>query len=278
MFKGRNLIIATKHQKERVIAPVLEEELGVKCFITANFDTDELGTFTGEVERKDDPIATARKKCQIAMESANCDLAVASEGSFGPHPSIYFVPADDEFLILIDKKNGLEILVREISTETNFDGSEIKTEKELKVFADKVKFPSHALIAKNAQKDFTEIKKDITSWKRLNEVYTHFIKKYGSIYLETDMRAMYNPTRMKVIEKASIKLAKKINSNCPKCNTPGFGITDVKQGLPCEICNYPTRSVLSYIYTCIKCTYTKEDIHPNNKNVEDPMYCDVCNP
>ena len=61
------------------------------------------------------------------MELANCDLAVASEGSFGPHPTIYFVHADDEFLLFIDKKNDLEIIVRELSTVTNFNGSEIKT-------------------------------------------------------------------------------------------------------------------------------------------------------
>ncbi len=89
---------------------------------------------------------------------------------------------------------------------------------------------------------------------------------------------MNNPTRMKVIERASIKLAEKVNSICPECNTPGFGITDVKPGLPCELCNYPTRSTLSYIYTCIKCTHTKEDNYPNKKYVEDPMCCDNCNP
>ena len=33
MFKGRNLLIATKHEKEKVIAPILEKELGVKCFV-----------------------------------------------------------------------------------------------------------------------------------------------------------------------------------------------------------------------------------------------------
>ena len=63
MFKGRKLLIATKHEKQKVIAPILETELGVKCFIVDNFDTDELGTFSGEIERKDDAITTARKKC-----------------------------------------------------------------------------------------------------------------------------------------------------------------------------------------------------------------------
>lgn len=46
MFKGRNLLIATKHEKEKVIAPILDKELGVNCFVVTNLDTDEFGTFT----------------------------------------------------------------------------------------------------------------------------------------------------------------------------------------------------------------------------------------
>ena len=113
MFHVRNIIIATKHEKETVIAPILEKELGVKCHVSSEFDTDELGTFTGEIERKGDPISTARSKCHRAMDLMDCDLAIASEGSFGSHPTIFFAPADDEFLLLIDKKNNIEISVRE---------------------------------------------------------------------------------------------------------------------------------------------------------------------
>jgi hypothetical protein len=127
-----------------------------------------LGTFTGEVERKDDPITTARNKCLMAMQLNNCDLAVASEGSFGSHPSIFFVHADDEMLLFIDKKNGLEIIVRELSTDTNFSGEEIKTEKQLADFAKQAKFPSHALIIRKAKDDFTEIVKGITDWETLS--------------------------------------------------------------------------------------------------------------
>jgi hypothetical protein len=278
MFKGRNLIIATKHKKEKVIAPVLEKELGVKCFVDPDLDTDELGTFTGEIERKDDPVTTARKKCYMAMELTNCDLAIASEGSFGPHPTIYFVPADDEFLIFIDKKNDLEIIARELSTETNFNGREINSEKELNEFCSNANFPSHGLILRKSKDDFNDIVKGITHAAHLKKTFYNLINNYGTAYIETDMRAMYNPTRMNVIKKATIKLAAKINSYCPTCNTPGFGITDVKSGLPCELCNFPTRSALSYIYTCQKCTYTKEEKYPKGKYFESPSYCDICNP
>lgn len=278
MFKGRQLLIATKHEKEKVIAPILAEALGVKCFVTPNFDTDALGTFTGEIERKDDPVTTARKKCLMAMEAANCDLAVASEGSFGPHPTLFFVPADDEFLFFMDKKNGLEIMVRELSTETNFNASEIYTEIELTAFAVKANFPSHGLILRKSKDDYEKTVKGITNEDQLNKTFHEFIAHCGTAYVETDMRAMYNPTRMKVIARATHKLAEKINTLCPVCKTPGFGITNAQKGLPCEACHLPTQSTLAHIYSCAKCTHTEAKRFPHGKQIENPMYCDNCNP
>ena len=278
MFKGRKLLIATKHQKEKVIAPLLQKELGVECIVPDNFDTDVLGTFTGEVERKDDPITTARNKCLLAMELYNCDLGIASEGSFGPHPSFSFVHADDEMLLFIDKKNDLEIIARELSTDTNFNGEEIKTEKQLKDFARRTKFPTHGLIVRKAKENFTEMIKGITTWEQLSTTFNQFLEKYRVVYVETDMRAMYNPSRMLVIEKATQKLIDKIKSCCPQCNTPGFGITEARSGLPCNLCGSPTRSTLSYIYNCNKCSFTKEEMYPHKKFNEEPAYCDYCNP
>jgi hypothetical protein len=278
MFKGRKLIIATKHKKESVIAPILEKELGVICFTDETFDTDTLGTFTGEVERKLDPISTARQKCLLAMEQNNCDLGVASEGSFGAHPSIFFVSADDEFLILIDKKNDLEIIARELSTETNFNGKAIENEQDLLDFANSAAFPSHGLILRKSKTDNEGIIKGITTLQNLKDVFDLLHKKFKRVYVETDMRAMYNPSRMNVIEKAAKKLVEKARAHCPQCNTPGFGITDAKKGLPCDLCGSPTKTTLSYIYGCQKCDFTKEEMHPHKKTTEDPMYCDYCNP
>jgi hypothetical protein len=278
MFKGRSLIIATKHEKEKIIGPLLENSIGVISFVDPNFDTDMLGTFSGEVERELDPIATARKKCLLAMELSNCDLGIASEGSFGPHPSLFFVSADDEFLIFIDKKNNLEIIVRELSTETNFNGSKIKNEKELLDFANLVKFPSHALILRKSKTDTTNIFKGITNLEDLKKSFHLMFDEFKSVYAETDMRAMHNPSRMAVIKNATKKLLDKINACCPQCNIPGFGITSAKKGLACSLCMAPTKSTLSFIYNCKKCDFKREEMYPNKKTTEDPMYCDYCNP
>lgn len=277
-FENRKLVIATKHGKESVLVPILENALAVHCFVPSDLDTDQWGTFSGEVERHEDVLNTLRKKCLLAMKENDCDLAIASEGSFGAHPSVFFAAADDEVLMLMDAKNDLEIVAREISTDTNFDGSYVRNENELKAFAQKAGFPSHGLILKSSENNFSKVIKGITKENKLLEGYYEIMTEFGKVYVETDMRALYNPTRMKVIEKAALKLVDFALSRCPQCQTPGFAITEAKEGLPCEWCNAPTRSTLSFVYTCKKCHFTSEEKYPHQKTKEDPMYCDFCNP
>ncbi len=277
LFRGRKVVIATKHEKEKVIAPLLEE-LGMECIVDPTLDTDTLGTFSGEVNRKSDPITTARNKCELAMALTGCDLAIASEGSFGPHPAVFFAYADEEYLVFIDKKNGLEIVEKEVSLNTNFNGAYFSNLEELRDFARKANFPSHGLIMRKNQDSPVDVVKGIVSWEALEETFNRFYEEVGKAFVETDMRAMYNPMRMKVIELATQKLIKKINSLCPNCETPGFGVTEVKTGLPCKQCLYPTKSTLSWVYQCKKCTHVVEHKYPHKKISEEPTYCDFCNP
>lgn len=278
MFENRKLVIATQHEKEKVIAPVLEKYLGVQCIVTELLDTDMLGTFSGEINRVDDALTTARKKCLMGMQQMNCDLGVASEGSFGMHPSAFFIPANQELLILIDRKNNLEIAAHILSTDTNFSGEEILDLKAMLAFAEKVKFPSHALIIKDKKDAFQFLIKGINTQTQLEHAFHDCMKQYGKVFAETDMRAMFNPLRMKVIEQAAHKLIELINSRCPECKTPGYSITKHNTGLPCKICLNPTRGILSSEYICAKCNHISVVEFPNNKDYEDPMHCDLCNP
>jgi len=278
VFSGRKLVIATMHGKEASIAPIISEAIGVECFVPNNFDTDQFGTFSGEIERKTSPLETARLKCLKAMEQTKCDMAIASEGSFGQHPELFFTAANEEFLLFLDKKNDLEIIARELSTLTNYRAQQVTDEKELRAFSQAVGFPDHGIILKKSQTDFSETVKGITDANTLNQVFSHLISSYGCAYIETDMRALYNPTRMHVIQLATHQLVKKIKSICPNCNTPGFGITSAKQGLLCRQCSFPTRSTLSFVSCCQKCGFEEEEKYPHGKQKEDPMYCDFCNP
>ncbi|RTZ03901.1 hypothetical protein EKL98_10455 [Flavobacterium bomense] len=278
MFEGRQLLIATKHHKEKVIAPIFEKGLGVHCFVPESYDSDIFGTFSGEVERKNTAVETVRAKCLAAMEEFDCDLAIASEGSFGSHPSIFFAQADDEFLIFIDKKNDLEIIARELSLETNFYGENISSKEMLLDFANKIQFPAHAIILRSKPDDLTTLVKGITTKGELEDTFQHLVNKYGSVYAETDMRALYNPTRMGVIKVAAQKLLETIKTECPSCKAPGYCVIDAKQGLPCSWCSAPTRSTLSFIYSCKKCCFSSEKMYPHQKITEEPGFCDSCNP
>ena len=240
IFKNRKLLIATKHEKEKVIAPILSKELTVESFVPNDFDTDIFWTFSGEIEWESDPITTVRQKCLMAMEKYNSDLGIASEGSFGAHPTVYFATVDDEILIFIDKKNNLEFIVQEISTSTNFNGKTIHNERDLLEFANKVNFPSHGLILRKSKDTSQDIQKGITNKEALLNAYHQLIARHGTVYAETDMRAMYNPMRMAVIEIAAKKLVDKIKSSCTSCKTLGFDVTDYKDGFECSLCSMPT--------------------------------------
>lgn len=278
IFNNRKLVIATMHGKEKVLGPLLKNTLGVEIILADEINTDQWGTFSGEINRPDDPLATARLKCAKAAAITGATLALASEGSFGAHPIIGFVPADEEILVLIDYENEIEIKAKELSTATNFAGKQIDSFEAAKAFAQEALFPSHALILRNAKDETVEIVKGINDWNVLEKQVTEFLVKYPKVYLETDMRAMYNPSRMKVIEQACIKLIEKTKQLCSNCNLPGFDVVEVIPGLPCDLCGCPTKSTLAYVYECQQCKHQEAKKFPLGKKAEDPMYCDRCNP
>jgi hypothetical protein len=246
--------------------------------IADGLNTDLLGTFSGEVARIADPLTTARKKCELAMELTGCDLALASEGSFGPHPAAFFLPANEEWLLLVDRKNGLEIYARHLSTATNFAGQAFSNLEELDAFASKVGFPSHGLILRKSKDEFTGMQKGITDPAQLQAAAIKLLETQLSGFVETDMRAMFNPSRMQVIGETAQLLVQKLNSFCPSCQLPGFAVTAAEPGLPCSLCGTPSSAALAHLLVCRRCRHQEKVFFPQGKKTEDPQYCQVCNP
>ncbi|BAZ16040.1 hypothetical protein NIES4071_79130 [Calothrix sp. NIES-4071] len=280
LFTNRVAVLATMHQKQQVMAPILEE-LGLKVIVPANFNTDIFGTFTREVKRPGTQIEAARIKAQKVLEITGETIAVASEGSFAPHPSLPYISSNREIVIFIDKENDLEIIGEEFSIDTNHSYQIINSVDEAYEFASKVGFPEHGLIVMfDEPKNSSEVFKGITTLDQLTEA-VNFVLSHsttGKAHIETDMRAMYNPTRMKNIEKATRNLISKINSCCQRCSAPGFEITQRIQGLPCELCYAPTLLIKSVIYQCKKCEYKEEKLYPDGAEFADPGQCMYCNP
>ncbi len=277
-WHGQRIVVASSHNKDQVIAPLFLEQLGIQCEVLQSFNSDQFGTFSGEVERRGNSLETARLKCEKALEDSAFQLAIASEGSFGPHPHIGFVPVDEELIFFLDRKNKIEASFREISLKTNYGLTETKSWDDVRAFAEKSLFPSHALIVSSFDSGEPVFVKGIQSWDILRTTFDDLNNHGSAVKIQTDMRAMFNPTRMHVIEAAVLGLVNQLKTCCDECGYPNFHIKEVKRGLPCSWCGFPTQSVLSYVFRCESCDYTKENLFPKGKRVEDAMYCDCCNP
>ncbi|BAY46533.1 hypothetical protein SAMD00079811_41450 [Scytonema sp. HK-05] len=282
LFVNRVAVLATMHHKEKVIAPIIEQELGIKVIVPQDFDTDRFGTFTREVKRTGNQIEAARLKAEKALDATGETLALASEGTFAPHPISPFIPCNREVVLLLDKTNELEIVGQELSIETNFSHRIVESLQEAQDFADTVGFPEHALVVmlSSSPKSQDEIIKGIKTTEELVEAIEFALNSSedGKVYIETDMRALYNPTRMKNIAKATHDLVRKLNNACPNCSCPGFELVQRKKGLLCAYCNLPTELTLTAIYRCQKCGFSEEVFFPDGLQNADPSQCMYCNP
>ena len=278
MFSDRLLFIASNHHKEWVIQPLLERELKLKCFTIPVLDTDQFGTFSGEIERALSPFDALKAKCNLGNKLTGCDLVLATEGSFGMHPDLPFCSAHDELMLLMDFKNNRTFSARILTTETNFQGKKILNADELIQFCDSIDFPKHAIILRDDEQSMLFLKKGINDWDELAKAFNDCLQKHGKVFVETDMRAMHNPTRMKQIELLTQKLITKLKVLCPSCEAPGYGVYSTLPGLTCQICETPTSSVLKHVLRCESCLFQEEKYFPNGRETEDPTFCPACNP
>ncbi|MHB1395043.1 MAG: DUF6671 family protein [Clostridia bacterium] len=278
IYYDRKIVLLTKHSKEEVIKPILELETGCELITESRFDTDKLGTFSRDIKRPKSQLDTARLKIKKGMKLTNADIGIASEGSFGSHP-IAPIPWNVELVLLYDKKEKFEIYGVHESSDTNFNHKKAKNYEEVLLFAEKIGFPEHYLILRPDHENSNKIIKDVNSYEKLREAYFKCseLSKMGDVFVETDMRAHANPTRMKNIQKATENLVSKLLSLCPNCDSPGFIVTEVVRGLPCELCGLASEMVLKYIYICYKCKHKKVEYFPNG-HTTPAQYCNYCNP
>lgn len=278
-FADRHAVIATRHRKELAIAPILETGLGLRITVPLDFDSDLFGTFTRDIDRPANQIQTAKLKAKSAMELMHIDLAIASEGSFFSHPFLG-IPYNREVVLLSDRRYDFTVYGEFLSTDTNFAHQQISSYEEAYQFALRVGFPDHAIVlmpdAHTSAK--VAIHKGITSEAQLRLSVNELLKRSPQIHIETDMRALYNPTRMGNIGKATQDLVRKLQQLCPHCNFVNFDVVENPQGLPCELCRLPTQITRSHIYRCDRCQFQQEVLFPNGKLTADPMYCSYCNP
>jgi hypothetical protein len=281
-YSGCCAILTTKHAKSIGIAPPLWERLGMSV-LEYPLDTDLLGTFSGEVERDGNALECVRRKCEMGLGilGDKAEYGLASEGSFGPHPYIPFLPCDQEILYFIDRKRGFHLHMVHFSEKTNYQMQALESWEQLQQFAESAQFPSHALIVRpNNRADSGLLFKGIDTPAALEEAFKESIKASadGKVWVETDMRAQFNPSRMTVIGELTDKLAQRLAILCPSCAAPGWGRIRAEKGLHCEYCDQPTEMIVHEIYGCVSCDHTETLPCADGMKAAPQMHCGWCNP
>ncbi|WP_255089062.1 MULTISPECIES: DUF6671 family protein [unclassified Synechococcus] len=281
MTPGREVSLATRHGKERAMARPFRKALGTELVLAAGFDTDSLGSFSGERPRPADAETTCRLKAEAGMDATGLTLGLASEGSFGPHPSLPFLPLAIEWMTWVDRDRNLVITERLVGCRTNFAHCSAAPGAELGPWLDRIGFPTHAVIVRPHQAGAEPfLRKGLRAEAELRAAIEQASRRSadGLALVETDMRAHRNPTRMAAIRRLAFLLVRRIASACPACTSPGWGRVDVRSGLPCSWCGSPTPLVRHEVFGCVSCSHTEERPRPDGLGQANPQHCPLCNP
>lgn len=276
IYKDKFVLLASKHRKEQAIEPIFREKLGCNLCVE-DIDTDQFGTFTGEIPRPLSAYETCILKAKHAANEKKYVLSIASEGSFGPHPSNPFIPHAHEIMVFVDLENDWVIAEQLVTSNTNYKMMTIHQDTILDSFVESVHFPSHALTLQSGDRQ-NILKKGINSHDKLRDSLVLGFKKYNELFIATDMRAMMNPTRMQTLAELAEKLAIRIMRSCPGCGIPGFGFKSVSGHLACSLCGDETKMYQYEDWGCIRCDYQEQRSRKDQLVMADPTHCNYCNP
>ena len=284
-YAGRQVALATRHGKQRVIARPLRHGLGAELLHLATIDTDRLGSFCGSIERQGSARDACITKAQLALHHGRTGLAIASEGSFGPHPLVPLLAVGLECMVFLDQERGLTIEEQLIARRTNHSSYQLhhppgqepgptrRDPGDLERWLSSIGFPQHAVLIRTDR----VIAKGIHNRAQLDQLLQQ-ARKAGIASVETDMRAHCNPTRMRSIRELAFRLVRRIGQTCPACVRPGWGPIERLPGLPCRDCGQPTEMIRTEVVGCSHCGQRQERGRPDGRLSADPAHCPCCNP
>ena len=270
MFPSQ-LLLSSKHLKEQILQPLFDP-YGVELIVNLDFDTDVYGTFCGTTPRIEGPKITVKEKCLAGMAFANKRQGLASEGSFGPHPGSPFMSVNEEWLVYIDLDLGLEIYGRSTTIEVCHAQLHYQDAAQLPSFLSNCSFGKQGLVLKNASSGQL-LEKGIQEPAQLELL----LQQIPEWQIETDLRAHMNPLRKKNIAAAGKDLMERMQRRCPNCAHPDFSVQKVSGQLACSLCFQLTDNYQFLEYTCNYCAHHQIE-ERTDKKLEDPQFCNNCNP
>jgi len=266
------------HGKERQVAPAFTEFLGAELSVPVGIDTDQFGTFSGDIARVLSPVDAARAKARLAMSAADSPYALASEATYGPLPGLG-LPGHEELLLFVDDTRSIEIVEGQRELHDFPATLRARTLADAEPLLTRINFGMQAVIVRSAQGERPDlILKGITSLARLRDAIREAAEGSadGHALVEVDLRAHHNPSRRIVLTALGHRLARRLATPCPGCGCPGYGRTSTRIGLPCATCGWPTDLATADIHSCAQCSH--RHAAPRPEAAADPRWCDCCNP
>lgn len=282
-YSGATIVFATKHKKDELVKDLFKKSLDINI-VLSEIDTDQFGTFSGEIEREFSPLDTAIAKAKAAVEESGLTLGLASEGTIGNDPLIPLMISDIEVMVLFDKTRDLVISESyrsfDICALTKVVGTTGDLRADLQGYLEAISFPQQRLIAKpNNSNDKKSVIKGIDSLEMLTSAINNLadLSLDEKVLLEPDFRAHHSPSRQQNIRRVSELLINRIQKFCIKCGSPGFGKLSFVRGLNCKECGtLNPDAIKSELLGCVSCDYLEP-----GKTIKDslePANCINCNP
>lgn len=212
------ILIATMHGKEAVLGPMLAD-LGWHVLLPIGYDTDGLGTFSGDIRRPGTAIEAALEKCRRACDATGVPRAVSSEGSYRPCQKQFPGARNVELLAFVDRERGIELVEHLVDVPTRLVKGRVPPDlhsplvKELLVAmgwpAVRAMVVPHdpglGVMPDHVYKDL-DTEQDLAAALQACAV----ISGDGHVHLETDLRAHMNPHRMASVAMVGVQLVKRL--------------------------------------------------------------------
>lgn len=241
-YAGQCIVLNTANAKSVAIAPLLWEKLGVGVIEHTSGSAAFSGADVPLAE--EDLLSVARRKAEHtqALLGDKAPLALATAARFSPPPSMSGTRQHHEVLYFIDRTQNFTLSVSTVTEQTNYRSQVVSSFEELMDFANRVSFPSHALIlrpyhALTGKSHF----KGLHSQEALEQAYAACLKDSSDkkVWVQTDMHVQHNPSRKAILQALAVKLASRLQTHCPACLSPGWGAADdAAEVLECPACHH----------------------------------------
>jgi hypothetical protein len=270
-FHGGHFGLVTLHGKASIIAPALAQRWQAHLSNNTNFDTDSLGTFSGDIARVLSPRECALHKAQLALDLTGAEFGLGSEGSFETTRWGFGV-VNQELIACISSKEGWCVVGSHSAyvavAECRYGDSAARQTFWHNLPAEQgVMLIGERHMAKGVRSE-AEANTLLTSW------YGQHIP--ADLRISYDLRAHQSPLRRTNIALALENLMMRLESACTQCGRPGFWPDLRETGLACRACGFPTDNPRAYIACCDGCGFQQSKA--TTASHADPATCPMCNP